>query len=132
MARPRLNSKQRRWLSKFLSEYPWYEVREIRPGLDSDRIVVLEGTEQLPLPAVPEFASALPAYRLHSLEIKLRKYGDARKSAEYSCTTVYPHSALDSKTTTPELLGQLSLPIPAAVLEIPEPVNPVVVTWGVA
>lgn len=131
MSRPQLNSKQHQWLSKFRSENPnpCYELREVREGLCGDRIVVLEGTEQLPLPAGPEFASAFPAYRLHNVEVKLRKYGDPRKTAEYSCTTVYPYCELDSKATTLKLFGQLSLPIPAAVLEVPEAINPVVVTW---
>lgn len=125
----KLNPRQRRWLNNFLAEYPWYKLREIRSGLDSDRIVVLEGVERLPLPIIPEFADALPGYRLHTLEVKIRKYGDPRKTAEHSYTTVYPHSDLDSKTTKLEQKGQLSLPLPGIVLEVSEPANPVVVNW---
>lgn len=125
----RLNPRQRCWLNKFLLQYPWYKLREIRSGLDSDRIIVLEGIERLPLPIVPEFAGALPGYRLHTLEVKIRKYGDPRKTADHNYTTVYPHSDLDNKTIKLEQKGQLSLPLPGAVLEVPEPVNPVVVTW---
>lgn len=126
---PQLNSKQRRWLSKFLSEYPWYELRKVREGLGGDRIVVLEGTERLPLPIVPEFVGALPGYRLHTLEVKLRKYGDSRLTAAHSCQTIYPYCDVEGQQKNTELLGQLSLPIPDAVLEIPQATNPVVVTW---
>ncbi len=128
MTRPRLNKKQRRWLSKFLPEYPWYKLRQIRADLDSDRIVVLEGTERLPLPIIPEFADAVAGYRLHTLEVKLRKYGDARYSAKDSYITVYPHCNINSRQqSNTQLLGQLSLPIPDAVLEVPLAVNPVIV-----
>lgn len=129
MARPRLNKKQNGWLSKFLSEYPWYKLRQIRPDLDSDRIIVLEGTERLPLPLIPEFENAVAGYRLHTLEIKLRKYGDARYSSKHSCITVYPHCNIGKKHSSNQQFGQLSLPIPAAVLEVPQVVNPVIVTW---
>ncbi len=130
MTRPRLNKKQRRWLSKFLSEYPWYKLRQIRPDLDSDRIIVLEGTERLPLPIIPEFADARPGYRLHTLKVKLRKYGDVRYTIKHSYITVYPHCNINSRQqTNTQLLGQLSLPIPDAVLEVTKAVNPVVVEW---
>jgi hypothetical protein len=129
MAKPRLNKKQRRWLNNFKSQYPWYKVREIRADLDGDRIVVLVGTEQLPLPLIPEFAGVLPGYRLNTLETKLRKYGDPRDSAKHSYTTVYPHCNISEKQKNTSPTGQLCLPIPASVLEIPQAINPVVVTW---
>lgn len=130
MARPRLNKKQRHWLNNFLSQYPWYEKRQIRADLDGDRIIVLEGTERLPLPIIPEFADAVAGYRLHTLEIKLRKYGDARYSAKDSYITVYPHCNVNSRQqSNTQFIGQLSLSIPAAVLEVPLAVNPVIVTW---
>lgn len=127
MAKPRLNKKQRRWLNNFKSLYPWYKVREIRADLDSDRIVVLEGSERLPLPLIPEFASAVAGYRLHTLKIKLRKYGDVRYTSTHLHETVYPYCNLGEKHFLNQQTGQLSLSIPAAVLEVPEPVNPVVV-----
>jgi len=129
MPRPRLNSRQRRWLNNFKSQYPWYQVREIRSDLDGDRIVLLEGTEDLPLPLVPEFVNAVAGYRLHTLEIKLRKYGDARYSSNDSFITIYPHCNIGEKQTNNQQFGQLSLPIPAAVLEVPQAINPVVVEW---
>ncbi len=127
MARPKLNKKQRRWLNNFKSQYPWYKVRQIRADLDSDRIVVLEGTERLPLPIIPEFADAVAGYRLHTVKVKLRKYGDARYSSTHLYETVYPHCNIDQKLRDNQQFGQLSLPIPAAVLEVPLAVNPVIV-----
>lgn len=128
MARPRLNPRQKNWLNSFKAKYPWYKVREIRADLDGDRIIVLEGIEQLPLPLIPEFANASAGYRLHTVKVKIRKYGDPRDTSEHSYTTVYPHSDLDKKTTISQT-GQLSLPIPAFVLEVPQAINPVIVTW---
>lgn len=81
------------------------------------------------LPTLPEFADALPGYRWHTLTVQLRKYGDARKTATYTYTTVYPHCNLNEKLTVVKQGGQLLLPISAAVLTVQEPVNPVVVTW---
>lgn len=125
----RLNPRQRKWLAKFLSEYPYYKLKEVRKDLDGDRILRLEGIEQLPLAVVPEFAGAYPGYQQHILEVKLRKFGDARYTAKHSFNTVYPHCVLSEKLITVEHIGQLSLSIPAAVLAVPEPVNPVIVAW---
>lgn len=129
MPRPRLNKKQRRWLNSFLSQYPWYKVRQIRPDLDSDRIIVLEGTERLPLPIIPEFADAIAGYRFHTVKVKIRKYGDARYSSIHLHETVYPHCNIGEKHFSNQQSGQLSLPIPAFVLEVPQAVNPVIVNW---
>lgn len=129
MARPKLNKKQRRWLNNFISQYPWYKLREIRADLDNDRIIVLEGTERLPLPLIPEFANASAGYRLHTVKTKLRKYGDVRYSSSHCYETVYPHCSLERKLKTTSRVGQLSLPIPAFVLEVPQAINPVIVTW---
>jgi len=46
-----------------LAEHPEYELKEVRADLDGERILRLEGYEQLPLPVVPEFTAALPGYR---------------------------------------------------------------------
>ncbi len=129
MSRPRLNCRQRKWLNNFLKQYPEYRLREVCPGLGGDALLQLEGFERLPMPSLPEFADAAPGYRWHSLSVTIRKYGDARKSATHTHTTVYPHCDLTERLTPIKLEGQLSLPIPAAVLAVDEPVNPVVVTW---
>jgi hypothetical protein len=76
------------------------------------------------MPVLPEFADAAPGYRWHTLEIQLRKYGDARKTSTHTYTTVYPHCDLNERLTPIKLDLQLSLPIPAAVLAVDEPVNP--------
>lgn len=81
------------------------------------------------MPTLPEFADALSGYRWHTLIVQLRKVGDARKTATHTYTTVYPHCNLTQKLTSLQLEGQLSVLISAAVLAVPEPVNPVVVTW---
>ena len=129
MSRPRLNPRQRKWLNNFLKQHPLYQLREVWPGLDGDRFLRLDGLERLPLAVLTEFEQALPGYRWHTLEIQLRKYGDARKTATHTYTAVYPRCDLNERLTPIKLEGQLSLPIPASVLAVDEPVNPVVVTW---
>lgn len=130
MANPRLNKRQRTWLKNFLSKHPYYDrkPRLICEGLDGDRILFLEGREILPLPLIREFEGASPGYRIHNLEIKLRKYGDARLSAIQKVETIYPHCNIGDKITCNQTEGQLSLSLSTA-LEIPEPTNPVIVTW---
>lgn len=129
MSRPKLSPRQRKWLNNFLKQHPEYQLREVWSGLDGDALLRLEGFEQLPMPTIPEFADALPGYRWHTLVVQLRKYGDPRKTATHTYTTVYPHCNISEKLTAIEQCGQLSLPIAAAVLAIAEPVNPVIVTW---
>ncbi len=63
------------------------------------------------------------------MEVKLCKFGDARYTAKHTFDTVYPYCDVTGKLTTVECTGQLLLPIPAAVLHVSEPVNPVIVTW---
>jgi len=65
---------------------------------------------------------------MHTLQAKIRKYGDARLTALHDVTTIYPHCNIGDKLPTSEREGQLCLSL-STVLEIPEPVNPVVVTW---
>lgn len=128
MANPRLNPRQKSWLKSFLSQHPYYQLRRISEGLSGDRFLLLEGMETLPLPLIPEFAEATAGYRWHSLRVQLRVYGDARKSASQKVTTVYPHCNIGDRITCSNREGQLSLSI-ATVLDIPAPVNPVVVNW---
>lgn len=128
MAKPRLNKRQKAWLSNFLASYPYYKLCKILEGLSQDRILILEGIERLPLPLIPEFKGASPGYRLHELQVKIRVYGDPRKTSLHEVTTVYPHCNIGDKITNIERDGQLSLSL-STVLEIPEPVNPVIVTW---
>lgn len=73
-----------------LEPVPLYKVCRILEGLSQDRILILEGTERLPLPLIPEFEGANPGYRLHTLATKIRVYGDARNTALHDVTTVYP------------------------------------------
>ncbi len=129
MASPRLNPRQKKWLNKFLKEHPEYKLREAWDGLGGDALLLLEGIEHLPLPMIPEFDLATPGYRLHTLKVQLRKFGDARKTATHTYTTVYPHCDLNKKLTALPQSGQLSLSISAAVLAVQEPVNPVVISW---
>ncbi|HEY9782084.1 MAG TPA: hypothetical protein V6D09_18330 [Leptolyngbyaceae cyanobacterium] len=124
MSRPRLNPRQRKWLNNFLKQHPEYKLREVWPGLGGDRYLQLDGLERLPMPSLPEFADAAPGYRWHTLGITLRKYGDPRKTAAHTYTTVYPHCLVSQRLTPIKLEGQLCLPIPAAVLAVDEPVNP--------
>lgn len=129
MAKPKLNPRQKRWLNKFLKEHPEYELKEVWSGLGGDALLRLEGFEWLPMPSILEFADATPGYRLSTLVAQLRKYGDPRKTATHTYTTIYPHCNLNEKLTAILPEGQLSLTIPAAVLAVQSPVNPVIVTW---
>ncbi len=138
MARPRLNPRQKKWVAKFLSEYPWYKLRSVSEGLSGDgrkanrlrhRYLLLEGIERLPLPLVPELNSAHSGYRIHTLRVQLRVYGDPRKTAIHLYETVYPHCNIDDKLIHNQQSGQLSLPITAAVLEVSQAINPVIVNW---
>lgn len=128
MANPRLNTRQKTWLKTFLLKYPYYKKQRIWEGLSGDRFLLLEGTERLPLPLIPEFETASPGYRLHTLQVQLRIYGDPRKTSLHQVTTVYPHCNIGDKITNIEPEGQLSLSI-STVLEIPPPINPVIVNW---
>lgn len=124
----KLNTKQRNWLARFLQQYPYYRLTNIVDDLGGDRILTLEGWQQLPLPPVAEMEGAAPGYRCHELKVKLRKFGDPRSSAEYKYNTVYPHCDLGKKPLAIQQYGQLSLSISAA-LELPVAVNPVTVHW---
>jgi hypothetical protein len=129
MANPRLNTRQKVWLKTFLNQYPYYKVRRITEGLSGDKILLLEGTEDLPLPLIPEFDGARSGYRFHTLQVKLRVYGDARLTSTHEVKTIYPHCDISDKIATSSTKeGQLSLSL-STVLDIPAPVNPVVVTW---
>lgn len=127
MTKPRLNKRQRAWVENFLSKYPYYKLQRMYAGLDGDRILTLEGTETLALPLIPEFEGASPGYLLHTLQVKIRKYGDARISATHDVEIIYPHCSIGAKITNIEREGQLSLSI-STVLDIAPLVNPVVVT----
>ncbi len=126
MNNPRLNKRQKVWLKNFLAQYPYYKLDRICEGLDNDRILVLSGIETLPLALIPEFIGAIPGYRIHALKVKIRKYGDARLTATHHVKTIYPHCNIDDKITCSTKEGQLSLSL-STVLDIPPPVNPVVV-----
>lgn len=127
---PSLNLCQKKWLQRFLAKHAEYKLQRIRSGLGGDRLLLLEATEYLPLPLIPEYANAYRGYHLHTLEVQLRKFGDPRKTATHSLITVYPHCHLDKPNATFDIrVGQLALPIQAAVLPVKPASNPVVVTW---
>ncbi len=128
MANSRLNKRQKVWLKSFLSQHPYYKVRRITEGLSGDRYLLLEAMEDLPLPLIPEFDGATSGYRTSTLKIQLRIYGDVRRTAIHNVKTVYPHCNINDKITSSAKEGQLSLSL-STVLDIPAPVNPVVVTW---
>ncbi len=110
MANPRLNKPQKLWLKSFLAQHPYYKLRRITEGLSGDKILLLEGIESLPLPLIPEFDGATSGYRFHTLQTKIRVYGDARITATHHVKTIYPHCNLGDKITSSTREGQLSLP----------------------
>lgn len=126
MTKPRLNPKQKAWLKTFLFRHPYYKLERVCEDLDG-RILVLSGTETLPLALIPEFAEAVPGYRTHTLRIKIRKFGDVKLTATHNVKTIYPHCHIDDKIATSVQEGQLSLSL-STVLNIPEPVNPIIIT----
>ena len=128
MSNSRLNARQKVWLKSFLSQDPYYKVRRITEGLSGDRFLLLEKTEDLPLPLIPEFNEAISGYRMHTLRVQLRIYGDVRRTSTHEFKTIYPHCHIGDKITSNVKEGQLSLSL-STVLDIPPPVNPVVVTW---
>lgn len=128
MANPRLNKRQKVWLQSFLSQYPYYKLRRINEGLSGDKILLLEGIEDLLLPLIPEFDGARSGYRFHTLQAKIRVYGDARLTATHEVKTIYPHCDIGDKLNSSIKEGQLSLSL-STVLDIPPPVNPVIVNW---
>ena len=128
MANPRLNTRQKVWLKSFLAQHPYYKLRRINEGLSGDKILLLEGTEDLPLPLIPEFEGARSGYRFHTLSTKIRVYGDARLTAIHDVKTIYPHCNIGDKLNSSVKEGQLSLSL-STVLDIPPPVNPVIVNW---
>ena len=128
MSNSRLNARQKVWLKSFLSQDPYYKVRRITEGLSGDRFLLLEKTEDLPLPLIPEFNEATSGYRMHTLKVQLRVYGDVRRTSLHQVETIYPHCNIGDKITCSVREGQLSLSL-STVLDIPAPVNPVVVTW---
>ena len=128
MANPRLNKRQKVWLKSFLSQYSYYKLRRITEGLSGDRFLLLEGMENLPLPLIQEFDGANSSYRMHTLKVQLRIYGDVRRTAIYNVKTIYPHCDIGDKIISSIKEGQLSLSL-STVLDIPPPINPVVVNW---
>lgn len=121
MAKARLNKKQRNWRDNFLRSYPYYRLREIWEDLDGDRILIFDGIESLPMPLIWNYQGEYPVWIHHNLQVKLRKYGDARYSATYSSKIVYGQL---EKTTAQT--SQIILPIQEAIAPR-QPTNPVIV-----
>jgi len=128
MPNSRLNKRQKVWLKSFLAQHPYYKVRRITEGLSGDRFLLLEGIENLPLPLIREFDGANSGYRMHTLKVQLRIYGDVRRTSIHEFKTIYPYCNINDKLNSSIKEGQLSLSI-STVLDIPPPVNPVVVNW---
>ncbi len=119
--KPRLNKKQRAWVNLFRSSRPNSRVRDIYDSLDGDRVVEIEWWENT-IPILLDSQTRIQGSIHYNMRVKLRKFGDARKTAEFSYRITPP----EKQTVTYRLKGQLSLELPQCY-EVPEPTNPVIV-----
>ena len=122
--KPQLNKKQRAWIERFKVQYPNAKLKEIHEGLSGDRIVKLEWIESLPQIVLPDCVDRGIGWIQHTVQVKLRIFGDPRHSAQYQHLIVYPHCNIGTFNFSPS--GQLSLNL-GQLLNIKTPQNPVVV-----
>ena len=123
--KPQLNQKQRAWVEKFKVQYDGAKLTEIYSGLSGDRIVTLEWTESLPQIVLPNCADRGIGWIQHTIQVKLRVFGDPRHSAQYQHCVIYPHCSIDS-TFKFSPSGQLSLNL-GQLLNVKTPQNPVLI-----
>ena len=123
--KPQINKKQRAWVEKFKAKYPEAKLTGIYEGLSGDRTVKLEWIESLPQIVLPDCADRGISWIQHTVQVKLRIFGDPRHSAQYQYLVVYPHCSIESTFKfSPQ--GQLSLNL-GQLLNIKVPQNPILV-----
>ena len=116
-----LNKKQRKWLDNFLEGKPYARLTNVYDSLDGDRVVEIEWWEHT-ISVVLDSHTLIRGSISYKVRIKLRKFGDPRKTANFSYKITPPQ-----KQAVPyRLKEQLSLELPQSYL-IPTPQNPVVV-----
>ncbi|NMF65947.1 hypothetical protein DP113_33890 (plasmid) [Brasilonema octagenarum UFV-E1] len=116
-----LNKKQRKWLDNFLKDKPHARLTNVYDLLDGDRVIEVEWWEHT-IPVVLDSHTFIRGNISYKLKVKLRKFGDPRKTANFS----YKMTPAQKQTVPYRLKEQLSLELPQAYL-IPTPQNPVVV-----
>lgn len=116
-----LNKKQRKWLNNFLEGKPYARLTNVYDSLDGDRVVEIVWWEHS-IPTVIDSHTLIQGSISYKVRIKLRKFGDPRKTANFS----YEITPAQKKTLPYRLKEQLSLELPQSYL-IPIPKNPVVV-----
>jgi hypothetical protein len=116
-----LNKKQRKWLDNFLKDKPHARLTNVYDLLDGDRVIEIEWWEHT-TPVVLDSHTLIRGNIFYKLQVKLRKFGDPRKTANFS----YEIIPAQKQTVPYRLKEQLSLELPQAYL-IPTPQNPVVV-----
>jgi hypothetical protein len=118
--KPRLNKKQRAWVNSFLASHPNARVRNIYE-LDGDRVVEIEWWENTNR-IILDPKTYIQGIISYKMRVKLRKFGDARKTAEFSYRITPP----EKRSALWHLTGQLSLELPQCYA-VTEPNNPVIV-----
>lgn len=119
--KPRLNKKQRAWVNSFVSSHPNARVRNIYDSLDGDRVVEIEWWENTN-PVILDEHTHIRGRISYQIRVKLRKFGDVRKTAEFSYRITPP----EKQTVSYRLTGQLCLELPQ-FYRVMEPTNPVIV-----
>lgn len=116
-----LNKKQRKWLDNFLKDKPGARLTNVYKYEDGDRVVEVEWQEYT-IPVVLDSYTLIQGKISYQVKVKLRKFGDPRKTAEFSYKITQPQKQYVSY----RLKEQLSIELPQSYL-VPTPQNPVVV-----
>lgn len=78
-----LNKNQRKWLNNFLEGKPYARLTNVYNSLDGDRVVEIVWWEHS-IPTVIDSHTLIQGSIYYKVRIKLRKFGDPRKTANFS------------------------------------------------
>lgn len=116
-----LNKKQRKWLDNFLKDKLGARLTNVYKHNDGDRVIEIEWFEYT-IPVVLDSYTLIQGQISYKIKVKLRKFGDPRKTAEFSYKITQPQKQYVSY----RLKEQLSIELPQSYL-VPTPQNPVVI-----